>query len=74
VSSLSLKLGYTINDEISDYAGLYLPSEDRSTHLYVLGSSGVGKSKALANWILEDIYSKRPCGVIDPRGNSIKID
>lgn len=42
---MTLKLGYT-TDEKDDYQGLYLPAGDRSTHLYALGSSGVGKLKA----------------------------
>lgn len=66
-----LKLGYTTDDK-GEYHGLYLPDEDRSTHLYVLGSSGVGKSKALANWVIEDIKERRGCGVIDPHGDLIK--
>ena len=45
---------------------------NRSTHSYVLGSSGVGKSKALATWILEDIDNQRGCGVIDPHGDLIR--
>lgn len=64
-----MKLGFTVNDD--DPVGLYLPPADRSTHLYVLGSSGVGKSKALANWILDDIEHERGCGVIDPHGDLI---
>ena len=68
---MPLKLGYT-TDENGEYNGLYLPDEDRSTHLYVLGSSGVGKSKAIANWVIEDIKEKRGCGVIDPHGDLIK--
>ena len=43
----SLKLGMTIDEESGDLAGFYLPEEDRTTHVYVLGSSGVGKSKGL---------------------------
>ena len=66
-----LKLGYTINLETDEPVGLYLPPEDRSTHLYVLGSSGVGKSKTLANWILDDIEHERGCGVIDPHGDLV---
>lgn len=65
-----LKLGVTV-DEAGEYAGFYLPSEDRSTHVYVLGSSGVGKSKGLANWILEDIQNGKGCGVIDPHGDLV---
>lgn len=67
----SLRIGIT-TDEASDRAGLYMPEEDRSTHVYVLGSSGVGKSKGLATWILADIYGGRGCGVIDPHGDLIR--
>jgi TraM recognition site of TraD and TraG len=66
-----LKLGYTTDDS-GEYAGLYLDDSDRSTHLYVIGSSGVGKSKALANWILEDIRNGSGCGVVDPHGDLIR--
>ncbi len=65
-----LKLGF-VATEAEKLAGLYLPEADRSTHLYVLGSSGVGKSKGLATWILEDIENRRGCGVIDPHGDLI---
>lgn len=67
----SLKLGMTLHEETGDLSGFYLPEEDRSTHVYVLGSSGVGKSKGLANWILEDIHHGRGCGVIDPHGDLV---
>ena len=68
---VSLRLGYTMDDK-DDFRGLYLSPSDRSTHLYVVGSSGVGKSKALASWILEDIENRRGCGVIDPHGDLVK--
>ena len=61
----------TFDDDSGDPSGIYLPEEDRSTHVYVLGSSGVGKSKGLANWILEDIQNGRGCGVIDPHGDLV---
>lgn len=67
----SLKAGYT-QDDAGKLAGLYLSTEDRSTHLYVVGSSGVGKSKALATWILDDIQNGRGCGVIDPHGDLVR--
>jgi type IV secretory pathway TraG/TraD family ATPase VirD4 len=66
-----VKLGYT-TDDAGVYAGLYLDHEDRCTHLYVVGSSGVGKSKALATWILNDIESGSGCAVIDPHGDLIR--
>lgn len=65
-----MKLGYTTH-ESGDCAGLYLPDEDRSTHLYVVGSSGVGKSKGMATWVLDDIENGRGCGVIDPHGDLV---
>lgn len=49
-----------------------MPKGDRSTHVYVLGSSGVGKSKGLANWILDDINTGKGCGVIDSHGDLIR--
>lgn len=67
---MSLKVGMT-NNVIGDRAGFYLPEGDRSTHVYVLGSSGVGKSKGLANWILDDIKDGKGCGVIDPHGDLV---
>jgi len=66
-----VRLGYT-QDGCSDLAGLYLSDDDRSTHLYVVGSSGVGKSKGLATWILDDIQNGRGCGVIDPHGDLVR--
>ncbi len=69
-SPTELKLGF-VETGTKQLAGLYLSEEDRSTHLYVLGSTGVGKSKALANWILEDIENGQGCGVIDPHGDLI---
>lgn len=57
---MSLKLGITY-DNAGECAGFYLPEEDRATHVYVLGSSGVGKSKGLANWILGDILNDNRC-------------
>ncbi len=66
----SLKLGMTYNDA-DEVVGFYLPEEDRSTHVYVLGSSGVGKSKGLATWILGDIMNGNGCGVIDPHGDLV---
>jgi len=68
--SASLRLGMTYS-ETGDLAGIYLPEEDRSTHIYVLGSSGVGKSKGLATWILGDIMNGNGCGVIDPHGDLV---
>ena len=67
----ALQLGTTIDEDSGEIAGFYLPPEHRSTHLYVLGSSGVGKSKGLATWILDDIEKGNGCGIIDPHGDLV---
>jgi hypothetical protein len=59
-------------DSKGNVAGLYLPEQDRSTHTYVLGTSGTGKSKALATWFLGDVSTGKGCGVIDPHGDLIR--
>ncbi|MCD6425030.1 MAG: type IV secretion system DNA-binding domain-containing protein, partial [Anaerolineales bacterium] len=41
----------------------------RSTHTYVIGQSGTGKSRALESWIMQDIAAGHGVGVIDPHGD-----
>ena len=66
----SLKLGMTLDDN-DKRAGLYLPEKDRASHVYVIGATGAGKSKALATWVLHDLQNSRGCAVIDPHGDLI---
>lgn len=66
----SLKLGVTLDDK-EKKVGLYLSEVDRASHIYVVGSTGVGKSKALATWVLDDLQNGRGCAVIDPHGDLI---
>jgi DNA helicase HerA-like ATPase len=44
------------------------PSE-RTTHTYVIGQPGTGKSRALESWIMQDIAAGHGVGVIDPHGD-----
>jgi len=46
-----------------------LSSTHRSTHTYVIGQPGTGKSRALESWIMQDILAGRGVGVIDPHGD-----
>lgn len=50
---------------------LPISERDRAVHSYVLGSSGVGKSKMLLDWVLQDILAGRGCAVIDPKGDLV---
>lgn len=46
-----------------------LTSGQRATHTYVIGQPGVGKTRALESWIMQDIVAGRGVGVIDPHGD-----
>ena len=65
-----LRLGIA-QDEVGRASWLYLPDAERSAHVYVIGSTGVGKSKAIATWTLGDLGDGHGFGVIDPHGDLI---
>lgn len=65
-----LRLGVS-DDEFGDPRNLYLPDDERSAHVYVIGSTGVGKSKAIATWALHDLTEGHGFGVIDPHGDLV---
>jgi len=44
----------------------------RSTHLYVVGKTGKGKSKFLQSCLYQDVANGRGCGVIDPHSRLIE--
>jgi len=46
-----------------------LSDKQRSTHTYVIGQSGTGKSRAMESWIMQDIHAGNGVGVIDPHGD-----
>jgi len=48
-----------------------IPERSRAVHSYCLGASGVGKSKMMLDWVLQDIVAGRGCAVIDPKGDLI---
>lgn len=58
------------------YAGqttpVYLPEEDRATHMSVIGQTGVGKSTLLHNMIHADIQAGRGVAVIDPKAHLVR--
>ncbi|MFC1612666.1 type IV secretion system DNA-binding domain-containing protein [Patescibacteria group bacterium] len=47
-----------------------IKTDDRRRHVYVLGKTGMGKTVALENMILEDIYAGHGVGFVDPHGDS----
>lgn len=48
---------------------VYLPNQDRLTHMYAVGQTGTGKSTLLKTMILSDINAGRGCALIDPHGD-----
>lgn len=43
-----------------------IPCAARATHLYVIGTTGQGKSKFLESLLVNDIRAGRGCGLVDP--------
>ena len=41
----------------------------RAIHSYVLGQPGMGKSRLLESWVMQDIVAGRGLAVIDPHGD-----
>ncbi|MDD2487017.1 MAG: type IV secretion system DNA-binding domain-containing protein [Candidatus Gracilibacteria bacterium] len=58
---------------VSDYRSIRVPvgiyDEDRLRHTYVIGKTGVGKSKFLASLFISDIKGGKGIGIIDPHGD-----
>lgn len=51
---------------------IYLSENDRRRHMYVVGQTGVGKSKFLENMALQDMLEGRGFAFVDPHGDSIE--
>src|SRR5688572_17684075 len=49
-----------------------ISSNERSTHTYVVGITGKGKSKLLEYLLYQDIINGRGCGVLDPHSDLIR--
>jgi GTPase SAR1 family protein len=73
-NSDELALGYALGEdgegELYQLKGI--PQSDRATHFYIVGASGVGKTKFLEYLIKQDILNGQGFGVIDPHGDLIE--
>jgi Type IV secretion-system coupling protein DNA-binding domain len=60
----------------SDYRSVRVPigiyDEDRLRHMYVIGKTGVGKSKFLVGEMIDDITYGKWLAVVDPHGDLIE--
>ncbi len=61
---------------VSDFRSIRVPigtyDEDRLRHLYVIGQTGVGKSKFLINMMIADITKGKGICMIDPHGDTFE--
>ena len=48
---------------------IYLPLEDRLRHVFLLGMTGVGKSREMESFFLQDIRAGHGACLIDPHGD-----
>lgn len=44
-------------------------SAQRHTHVYIIGQPGVGKSRMIESWFMQDILNGNGTGIIDPHGD-----
>lgn len=60
----------------SSYRGLardvFIETDDRRRHMYIIGKTGTGKTEFLKQMILQDIRGGEGVGVIDPHGDLIE--
>jgi len=65
----TLDLGLYYNEEREQHQVAKVLQQDRSTHCYVVGATGSGKTKFLEFLIRQDIINGCGLGVIDPHGD-----
>lgn len=66
--------GLLIGENIyrSKKTNIYIKTDDRRRHAYVIGMTGTGKSVLMANMAIQDIRQGRGVCVIDPHGSLIE--
>lgn len=50
---------------------IYMLSEDRTRHMYIIGQTGTGKSEFMKTLALQDIFNGNGVAFIDPHGSDI---
>jgi len=69
-SPSGLQLGYFVSKDGENVPVTVLP-EERDTHLYVCGNSGMGKSKGIKYMLLQDITANRGISLVDVHGDLV---
>jgi len=68
----TLDLGWYWSGNEDEFQMAKIAEKDRSTHLYVIGATGTGKTKFLEFLIQQDIENGNGFAVIDPHGDLIE--
>jgi len=71
LASNGVLLGYGSTSSTREEVPIFLSTQDRRRHLYVLGQTGTGKSTFLLNLILQDLHAGHGGCIIDPHGDLI---
>ena len=62
-----------INEVSGREKPVYLPSDFRPRHVYIVGKTGTGKTTLLLNMIKGDIDAGKGVGLIDPHGDLLEM-
>ncbi|MFA5394001.1 MAG: helix-turn-helix domain-containing protein [Candidatus Ratteibacteria bacterium] len=68
----TLSLGWYWSENKNEHQMAKIDQKDRTTHFYVIGATGTGKTKFLEFLIQQDIEKGNGFGVIDPHGDLIE--
>jgi len=68
----TLDIGWYYSEKEDDFRMAKIAQKDRTSHLYVIGATGTGKTKFLEFLIQQDIEMGKGFGVIDPHGDLIE--
>lgn len=68
----TIDLGWRYSDGRNEFQMAKVERKDRSTHMYVIGATGSGKTKFLESIIQQDIMERAGFAVIDPHGDLIE--
>ncbi len=60
-----------VNTYRGEETKIYIDSEDRLRHLYIIGQTGTGKTGLMKSMIMQDIKNSEGCCFIDPHGSDI---
>lgn len=71
--ALHLGSGHRFRSRWGNAAHINLPTDHRTRHLYGVGSSGSGKSRALRHLICQDVDANRGFTLVDPQDLSREV-